>query len=63
MVDLTFASRAQHFVPLSLLRYIADNPSLPDEIKYIGEEGGSAIKGKHFRLPSATVSYLMHPVY
>jgi hypothetical protein len=46
MVDLTFSSRAQHFVPLSLLRFVADHPNLPDEIKYIGEEGASAIKGK-----------------
>ena len=52
MVDLTFASRAQHFVPLSLLRYIADNPGVPDEIKYIGEEGGRALKGKNLHLRS-----------
>jgi len=45
MVDLTFVSRARHFVPLSLLRYVVDNPGLPEEIQYIGEEGVMAIKG------------------
>lgn len=45
MVELTFASRAQHFVPLALLRYIADNSTLPSEIEYIGDAGAKAIKG------------------
>ncbi|KAF9527968.1 PUA-like domain-containing protein [Crepidotus variabilis] len=46
MVDLTFSSRAQNFIPLALLRLIADRPNsdLPEEISYIGEKGASAIK-------------------
>jgi len=48
MVDLTFGTRAKHFVPLVLLRYIADLPNNipPKEIEYIGEGGVGAIKGK-----------------
>ena len=47
MVDLTFTSRAKHFVPLALLRYISDlNPQeLPKELTYLGEHGIKAIKG------------------
>lgn len=48
MVDLMFTARAKHFIPLALLRYIAnlakDDP--PEEIKYIGENGVKAIKGR-----------------
>ncbi|THV02618.1 DUF55-domain-containing protein [Dendrothele bispora CBS 962.96] len=44
MVDLTFSSRAKNFVPLALLRHIADNNSLPKEVSYIGDEGAQAIK-------------------
>ncbi|KAF9461992.1 PUA-like domain-containing protein [Collybia nuda] len=44
MVELTFKSRAQNFVPLALLRYIADNSTLPPEIEYIGDTGAKAIK-------------------
>ncbi|KAF9266118.1 DUF55-domain-containing protein [Marasmius fiardii PR-910] len=47
MVDLTFKSRANHFIPLSLLRYIANcsSPSdLPEKLGYIGDEGVRAIK-------------------
>ncbi|PPQ94808.1 hypothetical protein CVT25_007445 [Psilocybe cyanescens] len=48
MVDLTFTSRAPHFVPLALLRKISDlAPSpqgIPDEIAYIGEAGVASIK-------------------
>lgn len=47
MVDLTFTSRAIHFIPLALLRYIADLPpqQLPEEIAYLGDHGVKAIKG------------------
>ena len=47
MVDLTFTSRAIHFIPLALLRYIADlSPQqLPKEIAYLGDHGIKAIKG------------------
>ncbi|KAL0576954.1 hypothetical protein V5O48_005025 [Marasmius crinis-equi] len=47
MVDLTFSSRANHFVPLSLLRFIANygsGSSLPEQIAYIGDDGVTAIK-------------------
>ncbi|KAG1752512.1 PUA-like domain-containing protein [Suillus paluster] len=43
MIDATFLSRAEHFVPLSLLRHIADSDP-PDEIAYIGTEGVKAMK-------------------
>jgi hypothetical protein len=47
MIDATFLARAGHFIPLSLLRHIADsaNSDLPDEIAYIGIDGVKAIKG------------------
>ncbi|KDR84260.1 hypothetical protein GALMADRAFT_236963 [Galerina marginata CBS 339.88] len=47
MVDLTFASRAPHFVPLALLRKLCDLPpsDVPEEISYLGESGVKAIKG------------------
>lgn len=47
MVDLTFVERAKHFMPLALLRYIADIPSTtpPPELEYIREDSISAIKG------------------
>ncbi|KAJ6588916.1 PUA-like domain-containing protein [Mycena capillaripes] len=47
MVDLTFGSRAQHFVPLALLRFIADAPEAapPAGLEYLGEAGVAAIKG------------------
>ncbi|KAJ6627822.1 PUA-like domain-containing protein [Mycena sp. CBHHK59/15] len=46
MVDLTFASRAMHFVPLTLLRYIADSASTtpPAGLEYLGDSGVAAIK-------------------
>ncbi|KAF9238783.1 DUF55-domain-containing protein [Melanogaster broomeanus] len=46
MVDAKFVSRAQHFVPLSLLRYISDLPSSepPEEIGYVGSHGVMAIR-------------------
>ncbi|EJF62226.1 hypothetical protein DICSQDRAFT_58814 [Dichomitus squalens LYAD-421 SS1] len=43
MVEVTFGSRAKHFVPLSLLRNIASEP--PEEVAYIGQDGAKAIKG------------------
>ncbi|KAF9000202.1 PUA-like domain-containing protein [Cyathus striatus] len=44
MVDLKFSTRAKHFVPLALLRLIADSSEPPDEVEYIGSEGVQAIK-------------------
>ncbi|KAH7887505.1 DUF55-domain-containing protein [Phlebopus sp. FC_14] len=46
MVDAAFVSRARHFVPLSLLRFIAGLPSSdpPTEIAYVGENGVKAVK-------------------
>ncbi|KAJ7359340.1 DUF55-domain-containing protein [Mycena albidolilacea] len=46
MVDLTFESRAQNFVPLTLLRFIADSSSVspPTGFEYLGDVGVSAIK-------------------
>ncbi|KAF8559157.1 DUF55-domain-containing protein, partial [Imleria badia] len=46
MVDAKFMSRARHFVPLSLLRHLADLPSAipPEEVSYVGEDGIIAIK-------------------
>ncbi|KAG6336487.1 hypothetical protein ID866_2601 [Astraeus odoratus] len=46
MVGVKFVSRAEHFVSLSLLRYVAGLPSVepPEEIAYIGSEGVKAIK-------------------
>jgi hypothetical protein len=50
MVDAKFVSRARHFVPLSLLRYLADIPSAipPEAVSYVGEDGINAIKGMCF---------------
>lgn len=47
MVDAKFVLRARHFVPLSLLRYLADLPSAipPEAVSYVGEDGINAIKG------------------
>jgi hypothetical protein len=47
MIDATFLSRAQYFVPLSLLRHIADSAESdpPDEFAYIGMNGMKAVKG------------------
>lgn len=46
MVDVTFESRAAHFVPLSLLRRIAaEAPQPSPDITYIGEDGVKAIQG------------------
>ncbi|KAF7325756.1 Autophagy-related protein [Mycena kentingensis (nom. inval.)] len=46
MVDLTLVERAKHFVPLTLLKYIADlkDDTPPTEVEYIGENGVAAIK-------------------
>ncbi|KAJ2935051.1 hypothetical protein H1R20_g2004, partial [Candolleomyces eurysporus] len=52
MVDLTFNSRAKHFVPLALLRYISTvsvsssaEPDIVEEISYLRRKGVAAIKG------------------
>lgn len=47
MVDLTFTSRAKHFIPLALLRCIAElaPQQSPKEIAYLGDHGIKAIKG------------------
>ncbi|RDB19911.1 Thymocyte nuclear protein 1 [Hypsizygus marmoreus] len=44
MVDLTFSSRATHFIPLALLRFLSECSDLPPEIEYIGDAGFKAIK-------------------
>ncbi|KAG1892162.1 DUF55-domain-containing protein [Suillus subluteus] len=45
MIDATFLSRAEHFVPLSLLRHIAESAESdpPDEFAYIGTDGVKAL--------------------
>lgn len=47
MVEVTFGSRAKHFVPLALLRHLADSSSTepPTELEYIGSAGLKSIKG------------------
>ncbi|KAJ7579942.1 EVE domain-containing protein, partial [Mycena floridula] len=44
MCDLTFTSRAKHFVPLALLKYLATLPAPPKELEYISEDGLRALK-------------------
>ncbi|KAF8638554.1 hypothetical protein AX17_002097 [Amanita inopinata Kibby_2008] len=46
MVDLTYKSRAPHFIPLSLLKRIADSPPdrVPPDLSYIGLQGCKSIK-------------------
>ncbi|KAG6895641.1 hypothetical protein C0992_000253 [Termitomyces sp. T32_za158] len=44
MVDLTFVSRATHFVPLALLRFLGERDKLPPEVDYIREDGLKALK-------------------
>ncbi|KAG6825716.1 hypothetical protein H0H92_002716 [Tricholoma furcatifolium] len=44
MVDLTFSSRAKHFVPLALLRFLCESSTLPPEVNYIQEDGLKALK-------------------
>ncbi|KAJ7683016.1 PUA-like domain-containing protein [Mycena rosella] len=46
MVDLAFGARAKHFVPLALLRFIADAPAAapPAGLEYLGADGVAAIK-------------------
>ena len=48
MVELTFRSRVEHFVSLSLIKRIASSTSDEPEESYasIGKEGVKAIKGK-----------------
>lgn len=49
MVDLTFVSRAENFIPLAVLRNIAalksDTP--PEGVEYLGVEGVRAIKSTY----------------
>ena len=47
MVDLSFSSQAKNFVPLSLLRFLADTSlaNIPEALAYIGETGLNAVKG------------------
>lgn len=47
MIDLRFSSRTKHFIPLALLRILANSSlvDLPEELAYIGVEGLRAIKG------------------
>ncbi|KAJ7634861.1 DUF55-domain-containing protein [Roridomyces roridus] len=44
MVDLSFGSRAKHFVPLKLLRLITDASSAPAGLDYLGDDEIAAIK-------------------
>ena len=52
MVDVTFISRAKHFVPLALLRHLANSSTEPPtELEYIGSTGLRSIKGfKQFKV-------------
>jgi hypothetical protein len=47
MIDVTFSSRTKHFIPLALLRILANSSlaDLPEELAYIGVQGLKAIKG------------------
>src|SRR5262245_17451024 len=57
MVDVKFVAPARHFVPLALLRHIADDPSPspPQSLHYIGDAGIKAIKGSHTALSRSHV--------
>ncbi|KAG7447682.1 DUF55-domain-containing protein [Guyanagaster necrorhizus] len=46
MVDLKFTARAQHFVPLSFLRYIGAQSieSVPENVRYISQSDAEAIR-------------------
>lgn len=46
MVDVTFKSRAKHYVPLPLLRHIAVSPDLSKDMSYIGTDAIAVIKGQ-----------------
>lgn len=48
MVEVTFVSRAAHFVSLSLLKSIAASSDAPEDVVYIGEKGLNAIKGSFY---------------
>lgn len=58
MVDVSFISRAEHFIPLALLRYIADSSfsEPPSEIEYIKNKGIEAIKGRWYAIVSSYTS-------
>jgi hypothetical protein len=59
MVDVKFVSPAPHFVPLALLRHIADDPSTspPSCLDYIDDAGIKAIKGSHSALGRSQVAH------
>ncbi|KAK0207034.1 PUA-like domain-containing protein [Desarmillaria ectypa] len=50
MVDLKFTARAQHFVPLSFLRYVSSRmnsdsvESMPEKVRYISQSDVEAIR-------------------
>jgi len=44
MVDVTFKSRLNNFIPLSLVRRLAEDTEPPPEVAYIGIDGVKAIK-------------------
>ena len=47
MVDLNFKARAEHFVPLSLVKRIASGSrEALEDLSYIDEDNVKAIKGK-----------------
>lgn len=63
MVDLTFESRTSHFVPLALLKHLAGSSVTvaPEEVRYIGEEGLAAVKGRfeHSVVSIQSLDYFM----
>ncbi len=52
MIDLKFTARAQHFVPLSFLRYVGSHmisqsiESIPEAVRYISQSDIEAIRCK-----------------
>lgn len=48
MVEVTFGTRAAHFVSLHLLKRIASSSEVPEDIDYIGKDGVEAIQGVSF---------------
>lgn len=55
MVDVTFKSRAKHYVPLPLLRHIAVSSDLSKDMSYIGEDAIAAIKGQPSLFSSGSI--------
>jgi predicted RNA-binding protein with PUA-like domain len=60
MVDLTFVSRAENFIPLAVLRNMAaltsDTP--PEGVEYLGTEGVRAVKSTYIALAVICGCYL-----